>query len=474
MTQEDFTTWTETGVVARLSQTQARSTWTLLQRNDYDTLLYDTKTGQLQNFTYYFTFRCTAQLSATQTIRVNPFSVCQVLQDYIAHDTGNYENFGVMYRANASSSTIGRLSLFELNNGTGYVSIDHVLNVGTIRYLKITKAGTALKLQVYSDAAFTTLIDTLDLVLHANHNLPYLACPQSAGYATTATTSGYIQNLKDSLVEDGSTDLYAKFEVASPSGSADLYAKFDVGQGTGDLKGILVVRSSSSSVLKGVFTVRHSSSAALKGVFIIQHSSSANLKGIFTVRHTATKDLYARFVIRTGVDLIAEFEIRHSNNVDLKGIVTVRHSSSASLNGILIVRHTSTKDLYAKFEAQATAALKGVIIVQHSSSVGVKGILIVQHSSNVWLKGILIVRHSSAIQLAAKVFVTRPGSNNLMAIFATSTVNASPVVLKSIFYVRPGTLMGEGFRISGRMRTDIRIGGIETTIKGGGRASIKG
>jgi len=61
-----------------------------------------------------------------------------------------------------------------------------------------------------------------------------------------------------------------------------------------------------------------------------------------------------------------------------------------------------------------------------------------------------------------------------MAIFATSTVNASPVVLKSIFYVRPDTLMGEGFRIRGWMKTDIRVGGVETTIKGGGKASIKG
>lgn len=200
MGQEDFTTWTETGVVAKLSQTPDRSTWTNLLRNDYDTLLYVNRAGLLQNFTWYFTFCCTAQTSATQTLRVVPFGVCEFIQDWNSHWTSGFEEFGVYYRANASSAVIGRLALFELYNTNSYAGVDYILNVGTVRYVKVTKTGTNLEMKIYSDPGFTILLDTSTLTLHANHNLPYLACPQSAGYATTPGSSGYVENLKDALV----------------------------------------------------------------------------------------------------------------------------------------------------------------------------------------------------------------------------------------------------------------------------------
>jgi len=44
-------------------------------------------------------------------------------------------------------------------------------------YLKIEKSGTALTCKIYSDSARTTLLDTLSLVLHANHSFRYVfAC----------------------------------------------------------------------------------------------------------------------------------------------------------------------------------------------------------------------------------------------------------------------------------------------------------
>ncbi|MBU0847457.1 hypothetical protein KKH23_09765 [Patescibacteria group bacterium] len=198
-----------------------------------------------------------------------------------------------------------------------------------------------------------------------------------------------------------------------------------------------------------LIVARDASSNNLKGIFIVRQSSSAALKGIFTVQHTATKDLYAKFEAQA--------------TASLKGIFIVQHSSSAALKGILVVYHTATKDLYAKFEAQATASLKGIFIVRHNKFIPWK-----IHCKFV------IIRTPTPIQLAAKFLVTRPGSEDLTAFFATSTVNASPVVLKSTFYVRPDTLMGEDFRIRGWMKTDIRVGDIEATVKKTGRGRLRG
>ena len=540
MTQEDFTTWTETGVVAHLSQTPDRSTWTGLLRTDDNTYLYKNKSGDLQSFTYYFKLRITAIDNSSSTIRLM-LDIVQSLDDYYDNRIGNKTQFGIQIRSN-SSDTQFYYYLAETYAGYQYLSTQGAyFNKNVDYYIKIVKSGTSFAVYWYSDAGYTNLLDSKALTLHANHNLPYMMMPQAMNMNTAVGTSGYVENLRDSLVDPGSADLNAEFTVRGEgsgnlkaifglysSGSIDLYAKFAVNQGIENLKGIFIIRQDSSAALKGVFIVRHASSAALKviliirhssttglkgifsvrnassvdlkGVFIVRHASSADLKGIFIARHTATKDLYARFEAQSTINLKGIFSIGSLGSWDLKGIFIIRQDSTKDLYANFIVKQgtkdlyaklelaqwedlyakfevTHSADLYAKFELAQWKDLKGIFISRLASAVALKGVFIVRHSRFVPWKihcSFVIIRTPVPLQLPAEFLVTRPGSNDLMAIFATSTVNASPVVLKSIFYVRPGTLMGEGFRIRGWMKTDIRVGGVETTIKGGGRASIKG
>jgi len=256
--QEDFTTWTEIGVVARLSQTADRSTFTGLRRTDANTLLYDTKTGQLQNFTYYFKFRLTNITSDAKTIRVHPLSVLEDKKDYRTLQNNSKKQFGLQIRS-TNSTTVFWFVLYESTSlaSSWFAAGAANKTKNTDYYVKLTKAGTALNVKIYSDAAFTNQIESLSLTLHANYNLPYLACPQSIGMATDIPMSGYMENLTDVLLTDGSANLNAEFEVRH-SGSEDLTAVFETSSsGSADLKGIFIVRHSGSLDFKGLFEIDH-------------------------------------------------------------------------------------------------------------------------------------------------------------------------------------------------------------------------
>jgi hypothetical protein len=62
----------------------------------------------------------------------------------------------------------------ESYNGISYVDQYSVPKHNDWRYMKITKSGTDLKVRIYSDANYTTLLDTLSLTLHIQDNYRYL------------------------------------------------------------------------------------------------------------------------------------------------------------------------------------------------------------------------------------------------------------------------------------------------------------
>ena len=226
MTQEDFTTWTETGVVARLSQTADRSTFTNLARTDDNTLLYINKAGQLQNFTYYFKFRLTSIFNDPKTIRLQPLSILEDKQGYRTLQLAIKDQFGIQIRS-TNSTTIFQFVLYEARDTTNawfvYGTMDKTVN--TDYYVKLTKSGTALNVKIYDDPEFTNEIESLNRTLTVNYNLPYLACPQSVDMATDIPMSGYMENLRDSLVDPGSADLNAEFTVRGEA-SGNLKAIF--------------------------------------------------------------------------------------------------------------------------------------------------------------------------------------------------------------------------------------------------------
>jgi len=201
MGKEDLTTWTENDPNGHLSHTADRSTFTNLARTDENTYLYKNKAGLLQNFTYYFALKISSLTSATQTVRFQPFAVINALDDYQDNRINNVPQFGLQIRSSLSTTTFWFVCFEALSVANSYFDAGPAnKSVGTTYYIKITKAGTSLNIYIYSDPGFTTLIETLGLILHADHNLTYATFPQSAGLATANPTSGYVENLTDTLV----------------------------------------------------------------------------------------------------------------------------------------------------------------------------------------------------------------------------------------------------------------------------------
>ena len=441
MGTEDLTTYTEGGAdIGVISETSDRVTFTVMERRDEVYLWKDHGVNYFGDIEIEFTVElseveagdaeslitgapaCLSNvLGAGYDIRLGTFMKIAFVQN---------EDYDDQFTLFIQSRTLGG------DDGNNTSSVYDIAD--TPLYITWKRAGTTLTAYIYGSAADrankTNILETLSCTCNTT-DYRYLMLSESENRSGDPTdyVSGYVEDV------------------------------------------LIVARDASSNNLKGIFIVRQSSSAALKG--------------IFTVQHTATKDLYAKFEAQATASLKGIFIVQHSSSAALKGIFIVQHSSSAALKGILVVYHTATKDLYAKFEAQATASLKGIFIIRHTATrnlyakfeaqatASLKGIFIVRHNKFIPWKihcKFVIIRTPTPIQLAAKFLVTRPGSEDLTAFFATSTVNASPVVLKSTFYVRPDTLMGEDFRIRGWMKTDIRVGDIEATVKKTGRGRLRG
>jgi len=235
MTVEDFTTWTESDPSNRLSQTAARSTFTNLYRTDDNTYLWKNKAGELQNFILYFSFKISSIDNDTSTIRLMALTVTNNRDDYTDNRLAGETQFGLQIRS-ASSTTKYWFVAYETWTGSLYTTAGAVdsKDVGTTYYVKITKSGTSLNIRTYSDPEYTTQIESLNLTLHANHNLTYLLVPQSAKLATAIKASGYVEDLRDAL--DGSKDLFAKFSIQGLlDSSQDLKATFELAQDISEL-----------------------------------------------------------------------------------------------------------------------------------------------------------------------------------------------------------------------------------------------
>jgi len=75
-----------------------------------------------------------------------------------------------------------------------------------------------------------------------------------------------------------------------------------------------------------------------------------------------------------------------------------------------------SKDLFAKFETQATVFLKGILIIKHTATDALKAVFTIRQSSSAALKSIFIVRHSSNAQLKAVFTASRSSSATLKGI----------------------------------------------------------
>lgn len=324
-------------------------------------------------------------------------------------------------------------------------------------------------------------------------------------------------------------NLFSKFVVRHTS-TKDLSATFHVGQDSRGLKGLIkvtrpgyaqlsataIIRHSAALNLAAETVIRRSASRPLKVIFIIRNSATRDIKATTVIRHSSSSSLFAEFGITHFEDLSAEAVIRQPAFSELKSEFKVRHSTSQELKALTVVRHSASgavlaefnithwRDLRAIFKIyfsgsnglpavfrlrQENLELSAEAVIQHSASSELMTETVIRHLASRSLKVIFIVRHSkfvrrriyakfkvrhtaAPLELLAIFKVTKPEAQALRAIFATSTVNATPSALFARFYVRPKYLKGEDWVIDHARRTEMKGGG-EAEVKGRGLARIR-
>lgn len=196
---EDFTTFTEKGVVATMSQNATRSTFTNFDRTDSDTLCYKLLPNRDEGFEIIFELKITSVVNSATTIRMNILGWLEDDEDFLKIKADNEEQFGIQMRS-LSTTTTFYLPLYETKDGAQYYTgTSGNLNVGTLYYCKFIRSGTSIKLYVDDDSDFSSCVagyNPKSATLHGNYDYcNYLAMPQSVDYAGSIVSSGYVQNL---------------------------------------------------------------------------------------------------------------------------------------------------------------------------------------------------------------------------------------------------------------------------------------
>lgn len=175
---EDFTTFTEVDVAAdRIQKTENHvdhMAW-----SDETTYLYkDYGAGHFGDFTHKEKMKV---VDMQENVVNSAWMLGNALGDWKTLLDANETTIGTAVQN--SEGTLHVL-LSETYNGSTYSDDCVDFNVGDWIYPKIVKSGTGLTCYLYSDENYSTLVDTLNLTLHANHTLRYLyACDSyNAGY----------------------------------------------------------------------------------------------------------------------------------------------------------------------------------------------------------------------------------------------------------------------------------------------------
>jgi len=263
----DFTFWTESDGAGRLSQTIPRSTFTGLRRSDNEVYLSrDFGAAHFSDFFHEFDLRITAIEVTTRVWRASCYTISKVLGDWVFLRDNNHEALSLHVNNPAELADKFYISIRELKDGVSWATVfATILDTGTTYYFKVSKHGTSLLVEIYSDSARTTLIESQSHTLQEDYTYRYLMIPESLDYTQVEAVSGYVEYLE-----------------LDASVSRDLPAEFEVGQGAEDLL----------------------------AEFVVRHETIVDLPGEFVIRRAAIRDLPAEFEVGQGAaDLAAEFTI---------------------------------------------------------------------------------------------------------------------------------------------------------------------
>ena len=199
MAIENFGSYTEEDPNSRITKGTRRVSWTDLDRNETAFVFKDKTVDYFDgDFTHILTVRMTSQTSG---MLLWPWMLANTLDDFRGIEDANGNCLGVGFQATGSSTFI--IVLAEVDGGTVYTDTWTSPQVGTPYYLKIVRdesVGTygTLYCYIYSDAARTTLLDTLTVTLHTSKkDFRYIYAVSSDNFpATPLLGSGDTEDLE--------------------------------------------------------------------------------------------------------------------------------------------------------------------------------------------------------------------------------------------------------------------------------------
>ncbi len=232
MAAENFNLYTKSDAPGRLAVTSSRVTWTDLLRGDDQVFLYKDKGVGFFNGSFVHTL--TIQQSSSDTSAV---VVCWALTndlDDLQGLIGGSKDALFVQIGRSTSPTPTTITIQELDGGSvdgdgagGYAGSDTITY-----YLTITRDETAsafgdLKLQIYTDAARTVLVNTQTFSLNTSKKDFRYVMPVMSFDRTTATvqkSSGFSQDL----------DLFGPTQGAAPQVSTQLPTDITATTATGN------------------------------------------------------------------------------------------------------------------------------------------------------------------------------------------------------------------------------------------------
>jgi len=143
-----------------------------------------------------------------------------------------------------------------------------------------------------------------------------------------------------------------------------------------------------------------------------------------------SKDLFAKFEAQATVFLKGILITRQSAHIIIKGCCIIKHTATNAVKAVFTVSRSASANLYAKFTTQATADLAGTFIVRHAAAKD----LYAKFELAQWeeLKGILIARNSSSVALKGISVIRHTATRDFYAKFGS----VSTAQLKAFFVVR--------------------------------------
>lgn len=216
MVYEDFTDYVEVDPNNYWSQTTTRNTATNLLKSDDSYLYKDYGSGHFGDFEHLIDFCMTASVlngwMGVWALVNAEGSYADMANDVPMVSIGHYAD-------PANRKIVLRWKGGESDEYTN-------LSLDTTYYLTIKRSGTTLTCKIYSDAARTTLLDTLTVTCGTG-TFQYLEAGFSLDFTGTETISAYVENLDLQEVDTGASALSSKL-IVQTSTSIVFSSSFDI------------------------------------------------------------------------------------------------------------------------------------------------------------------------------------------------------------------------------------------------------